>query len=212
MDLKELVKKMLETGVKNDRQTLKTEKEDALKSIPDPIAVLTRMGIEDGYIAEGEKVGVALDLAQRGEEVCTRILAGLQEELKPDFNKPEERWACLCWAAYAGIGAAFLYYSVMEQLLNRGIYETLLKGCELEDLDDSVTAMTGLSGNNEEDGEKLAIHLLRCACELDDMISDLDRLRVGPVFFDLMCAMYLYGLLIENSRLMRTKDNKKYLN
>lgn len=164
---------------------------------------LVRHGSKAGY-AEEDGFPVIPELTVRAPLVVRQMMSGIQNSNYIPSSVEAEMSATLAVCAFAGMGAALLWYTDQDVLNRKGIFDALTQARGIFVMDEYVTDLIGI-GYGTEESEQLNEHLGKCIGLALGHVRNASKekaLNRGSKTYQTVCeAMFLYGVVMEVRRL-----------
>ena len=164
---------------------------------------LVRHGAKNGY-AEEDACPAIPELTVRAPLVVRQIMSGVRDSGFIAPSVETEMSATLAVCAFAGMGAARLWYTERDVLNRQGIYLALTQARGIFEIDEYVTDLIGM-GYGTEESTRLADHIGECIRLALVHVRNASRnktLNRGSKTYQSVCeAMFLYGVTLEIRRL-----------
>ncbi len=159
---------------------------------------LLEQAYSDGIIEKVNGFPYIPEIRSEAKPTCLKIFRALFEE----ENKPNP-YIWLAWAAYAGMGAVRHWYVDWNDLMSKGIAETLLEPRGAFAMDEYVIDIMGI-GFESEEGQSFCQKILKISLwSLLTFMQDIDPSQEDaiPIVIETMQAMYYFGMILEMQRL-----------
>ena len=129
--------------------------------------------------------------------VCEDIMENLEKETD---SEQQLLFTAPAWCAYAGMGAVAKWNENWSQLRDKGILESLTAERGYYAMDEYVMDCTGIGWGSEECKRiESAFHEFTCMI-LNEAFTEKGKFDM-TYYFEALKAMYLYGMVLEMSRL-----------
>lgn len=133
-----------------------------------------------------------------GREACAKIFNDLVDCGEEEGRRPNSWFA---WAAYTGMGAVYHWHMDWNALKAKGIAETMLEPRGSFALDEYVVDTIGI-GYESEEGKEFASRIYYLSVwAFREFFPEEANEESAKVAFDVMYAMFLFGMVLEMDRL-----------
>lgn len=151
-----------------------------------------------GLVGPNDKFPNIPEIMAGGREACMKVFKDLVDCGEEEGKRPNVWFA---WAAYTGMGAVYHWHVDWNALKTKGIAETMLEPRGSFALDEYVIDTIGI-GFESEDGQEFSKHIYYLSMwAFNEFLPEKADDESVKVAFDVMYAMYLFGMVLEMERL-----------
>ena len=157
--------------------------------------------LEDGRTAgmiQSTEAAIIPELVEFCERTCQYIIGEMTAFYEDDVSKTSFVNTSLAWCAFAGIGAVCQWNEDWPSLKKTGVYNALTEPRGLEEMDEYVLDIIGLSKDKEECDKFMSFLHDESA---KGVVTISKSQNVFPTFVEYAKAMYLFGCVFEMNRL-----------